>query len=141
MKSLWCFLRLQVFYCLQLWLWGIDVYVYQRYRINFEFIFGKYQPYLLHALDQFRIASRYTVFMLILVNVWYYCAFIAKTLTLRQIPFIAPISFVCLLGQIVPMPGEVFTHEASVVAEQTQVVHAATLRFHPLCSLLHGAVS
>ncbi|KAK8789372.1 hypothetical protein WA588_001257 [Blastocystis sp. NMH] len=106
MKSLWCFLRLQVFYCLQLWLWGIDVYVYQRYRINFEFIFGKYQPYLLHALDQFRIASRYTVFMLILVNVWYYCAFIAKTLTPRQIPFIAPISFVCLLGQIVPMPGE-----------------------------------
>lgn len=35
----------------------MDVYVFQRYRINYEFIFGKYKPYLLHALDQFRLAS------------------------------------------------------------------------------------
>jgi len=65
MKSLWCYLRLQVSFMLQLWLWGMDVYVFQRYRINYEFIFGKYKPYLLHALDQFRLASSKTINILL----------------------------------------------------------------------------
>lgn len=66
-------------------LWGIDIYVFQKQKINYEFIFGKYKPYLAHTSDQLIIASCvlarnascvvYTLVMLIVVNLWYYLAF------------------------------------------------------------------
>lgn len=70
---------------LQLWLWGVDIYVFQKQKINYEFIFGKYKPYLAHTSDQFILAScagrsvrsrvDYTLVMLVVVNLWYYIAF------------------------------------------------------------------
>ena len=66
-------------------LWGIDIYVFQKQKINYEFIFGKYKPYLAHTSDQLIIASCalpcdashlvYTLVMLVVVNLWYYLAF------------------------------------------------------------------
>lgn len=70
---------------LQLWLWGVDIFVFQKHKINYEFIFGKYKPYLAHTSDQFILAScarcgarsclDYTLVMLVVVNLWYYVAF------------------------------------------------------------------
>ena len=42
---------------LQLWLWGVDIFVFQKHKINYEFIFGKYKPYLAHTSEQFILAS------------------------------------------------------------------------------------
>lgn len=63
----------------------MDIYVFQKQKINYEFIFGKYKPYLAHTSDQFIIAScvrhdvpscvDYTLVMLVVVNLWYYIAF------------------------------------------------------------------
>ena len=63
----------------------MDLYVFQKQKINYEFIFGKYKPYLAHTSDQFILAScaccgarsrvDYTMVMLVVVNLWYYIAF------------------------------------------------------------------
>lgn len=45
--------------------------IFQKYKINYEFIFGKYKPQLVHTLDQFKIASCLPFFPLFLTSSLY----------------------------------------------------------------------
>ena len=86
-ESLWVFIRLQVFYATQLWfsrgnritcrMWAFDLYVYHNCRINFEYIFREYSPYLLHFQQQFYFASLYTFSVLLVLFIWYWVAFVS----------------------------------------------------------------
>ena len=86
-ETLWVFIRLQVFYATQLWfsrgncitcrMWAFDLYVYHNCRINFEYIFREYSPYLLHFQQQFYFASLYTFSVLLVLFIWYWMSFVS----------------------------------------------------------------
>lgn len=86
-ETLWVFIRLQVFYATQLWfsrgnritcrMWAFDLYVYHDCRINFEYIFREYSPYLLHFQQQFYFASLYTFSVLLVLFIWYWVSFVS----------------------------------------------------------------
>ena len=116
---MWCYLRLQVFFVLQLWCWGFDILIFQKYKINYEFIFGKYKPQLVHTLDQLKIASCsflysllfsvvYTLVICALFYLWFYCSFTEVILSKFQMALICPVSFAFFCLCVLPVPGKVF---------------------------------
>ena len=137
---------------LQLWCWGFDILIFQKYKINYEFIFGKYKPQLVHTLDQFKIASClpfspfflplvYTLAICALFYLWFYCSFTEVILSKLQISLIGPASFIFFCFCVLPVPGQVDSLYLDLLIVFTlSMVHVsplckASLRSVLLCSL------
>ncbi|KAK8791866.1 hypothetical protein WA158_005243 [Blastocystis sp. Blastoise] len=63
-------IRFALLMCVQLWMWALDSYVWERNKINYQFIFEAYKPKMIHWIQYLEIASEFSFCVFGILSLW-----------------------------------------------------------------------